>query len=318
MVPRLDIKHLAVMLAVCETGSVTRAGARLGLTQSAVTHRIREAERRLGCQLFARAGKQLVATPAGERLLGVATRVVDQLSRFEEEIGLLNGSARKLVRMGQATYSRFHWLPAFLGNFENVAPDIEVDLVARATRAPFSALREGAVDVAIIYGSRTTSASLRWFHLAADPLVVVMAPGHRLANNDWIDAEDLAEERYFAYPLTSEPGFEWETVLGPPSVTFRRVSQVQLPEAVIDLVRGGFGVSILSRWAVEPEVHDATLVAKPLTRTGVTLDWWAVIRDTEEKGSPAWTLAEALVNWSRRAEGGLDTLAFKPHSDAGH
>ena len=48
MLPRLDIKHLAVLVSVAETGSVTAASARLGLTQSAVSHRLREAERRLG------------------------------------------------------------------------------------------------------------------------------------------------------------------------------------------------------------------------------------------------------------------------------
>ena len=62
---------------------------------------------------------------------------------------------------------------------------------------------------------------------------------------------------------------------------------VQVPEAIIDLVRAGFGISILSRWAVEPEIADGTLVARPLGEEGLSLDWWAVIRTDDAEDAPS-------------------------------
>jgi LysR family transcriptional regulator for metE and metH len=87
-----------------------------------------------------------------------------------------------------------------------------------------------------------------------------------------------------------------------------------VPEAIIDLVRAGFGISILSRWAVEPEISDGTLVAKPITREGVSIPWWGVIRAAEDDDSPARRVVEAMVAWGKRDDGGLATLGFKSES----
>ncbi len=321
--PRLEIRHLQVLIAVVETDSVTTAALRLGLTQSAVTHRIREAERRLQRPLFSRVGRKLLLTTTGERLLQSAYRVVDELGRAEAELRPGREGAVELVRLGQATYSRYHWLPGLLAGFAERAPAVEVDLVSRATQSPFTALAEGAVDVALVYGSRGPrggsagspagslwSGRFRWRHIARDPLVAIVAPGHRLAELPWLSSAEMADERFFAYPLSSEPGYSWDTVVGPPPVPFRRVSQVQLPEAVIDLVRAGYGCAIISRWAVEPEVADGSLLAKPLGPEGYSLDWWAVTRAGEADDSPASRLAAFFVDYARRPGRGLAELGF--------
>ncbi len=307
---QLDIRHLEMLIAIGDAATVTHAADRLGITQSALSHRIREAERRLDAALFKKVGRRLHMTPAGERLHAAARRAVDELVRAEEEVRALTEEISHLVRLGQGTYSRFHWLPEFLSDFFIQAPDVEVDLVARATHYPFSALSEGAVDVVLVLGEKHSEPRFRWHRLAPDPLVAIMAPDHPLAAKPFIVAEDLADERYITYSMTPEPGFEWERLMRPANVLPRRISEVQLPEAIIDLVRAGFGVSILSAWAVEPEVTDGTLVSRPVTEDGLMLDWWAVTRREEKPDSPARRLAEALTAWSRRHTGGLATLGF--------
>lgn len=309
-IPRLEIKHLAVLIAVAEGGSVTRAADQLGLTQSAVTHRIREAERRLGLQLFQRMGKRLIMTPAAERLCSIGERVVGELARVEQDVFTIHGQGKQLVRIGQGLYSRYHWLPEFLRYMEAKASDIEIDVVAQARYQPLTALRNGAVDVVVLYGNKTATQEFTWFDLGKDPLVVLMAPDHRLAAKPYITADDMAEERYITYSTVPEPGFEWEMVFRPAGVSPQRVSQVQMPEAIIDLVRAGFGVTALSSWAVEPEIQSGSLIAKPLTKKGVSLDWWAVMRANEPEGSAAWRVAQTFYHWNERDDGGLATLGF--------
>ncbi len=311
MIPKLEVRHLLMLQAITETGSVTRAAERLAVTQSALTHRIREAERRLGVALFKRVGRRVFLTPAGERLQGTAVRVIDELQRAEDELRVPSGQAREVVRLGQGTYSRFHWLPELVNVLARTEPDLEIDLVARATHQPLVALQEGAADAVIVQGERRETGRFRWLRLQPDQLVAIMAPTHALAHKPYLVAEDFADERYITYSLTPEPGFEWQQVMRPANVRPRRLSLVQVPEAIIDLVRAGFGVSVLSSWFVEPEVEDGTLVAKPVTRDGITLNWWLAIRATEREGSPTRRLADAIIAWSGRAEGGLATLGFK-------
>src|SRR6476659_1472156 len=82
----LEVRHLRLVDAVAGCGSLTRAGDELHLTQSALSHQLRDIESRLGTPLFLRVGKRLVLTAAGERLLASARDVLQQLARAEDDI----------------------------------------------------------------------------------------------------------------------------------------------------------------------------------------------------------------------------------------
>src|SRR5205814_7034093 len=77
----LEVRHLRLVAAVADVGSLTRAGDRLHLTQSALSHQLRDIESRLGAALFLRVAKRLVLTPAGERLLASARDVLRRLEQ---------------------------------------------------------------------------------------------------------------------------------------------------------------------------------------------------------------------------------------------
>jgi LysR family transcriptional regulator for metE and metH len=310
MLPRLDLRHLIVLGALAESGSVTATAHRLGVTQSAVSHRLREAERRLGVALARRGEGGLVLTQEGERLRASAERFLDELGRLERELAQTGGRGRQPVRLGQATYSRYHWLPIFLDYLAERDPRLDVDLSGRATARPFAALIEGTVDVSTVYGRPSALPRFRWYWLASDPLVAVMAPDHRLAADAYVDSRTIGDTRVYTYPLSAEPGFAWEALVGPPAEPFRRLTQMPTPESAIDLMRAGFGIGIFARWAVEPELADGTLIAKPIGEEGLSLDWWAVVRGRDPEDGPAVRLAESLVAWGRRHEQALATLGF--------
>ncbi len=82
----LEIRHLKLVAAIAETGSVTLAGNRLHLTQSALSHQLRDAEEQLGVPLFERRNRKMALTAAGERLLQSARTVLDELARVEKAV----------------------------------------------------------------------------------------------------------------------------------------------------------------------------------------------------------------------------------------
>lgn len=311
MFPRLGSHHLTLLSVLAETGSLTVSARRLGITQSAASHRLREAERRTGVALARKAEGGVWLTQEGERLRAVGERFLDELARVEQELAARQSDGRVTVRLGQATFSRYHWLPAFLDALAETDPGLRVDLSGRATAHPFASLLEGSVDVSTVYGRPSWLSRLSWHKLATDPLVAVVAPDHPLAGRAYLDSETIGDARFYTYPLSAEPGFDWDSLVGTPTVPFRRLSRMPTPEAVIDLVRAGFGIGIFSRWAIQPELADGTLLAKPVGPDGLALDWWAVMRTRDPADGPAARLVRALAAWNARADAGLATLAFR-------
>ena len=114
---KLEIRHLKLLAAVAEEGSVTEAGRRLHVTQSALSHQLRDAEEKLGAQLFMRLGRKMVLTAAGEKLLESAKRVLDELRTAETQIEGLNGATRGVIRVSTECYTCYHWLPPVLKRF---------------------------------------------------------------------------------------------------------------------------------------------------------------------------------------------------------
>ena len=95
MIPKLDIKHLTMLRAIAETGSITAAANQLGVTQSALSHRLREAERRLDLPLLLRQPGQTTLSPEGLRLRALADQIVEDLAQLEMELEETRGRGIK-------------------------------------------------------------------------------------------------------------------------------------------------------------------------------------------------------------------------------
>ena len=296
----LGLDHLRMLVALAETATVTEAAQVLGITQPALTYRIREAERRTGTTLFSRMNKRLRMTPAAERLLQSARIILSELERAQSDLEKIASGIRHIVRVGSRAYSGYHWLPPFLQEFQRIAPEIDVEIVQDAASQPLEALLRGELDVAIASG-RLKRWGVRTIPLFPDELVAITTPDHPLAKKRFVVAEDFADETFVCYSITSEPGHEDDLLFRPANIFPKRNIKAGLTEAIIELVRAGFGVSILSRWVVEPHVQSGSLTAVPITKSGLYMDWQAVIRASEKDDSPALKLSAELSQWCERA-----------------
>jgi LysR family transcriptional regulator for metE and metH len=296
MRPRLDIHHLQMIVAIERAGSAADAATHLGVTPSALSHRIREAERRLDTALFTRLGRNLRLTPAGEMLHEVAKRLIDDLEQVELLIEKMGEGVRYVVRFGIGAYNSYRWLPEFLAWFREKRPDVQVDIVANAAFEPMTAVAEKRMDVAMM-SRMPLVPGLKAIPLFDDELLAIFAPGHRLSHHDFVEAEDLAQEDMLTYSFHTLPGHDVDLFWRPGNVSPRRLSRVEHIEAIVELVKAGFGSAILTRWAMEPHLTNGSLAGARLTEQGVSLGWDAVLRENEEEGSPSHDFATALAAW---------------------
>jgi LysR family transcriptional regulator, regulator for metE and metH len=270
----LEVRHLRLVTAVAECGSLTRAGDRLHLTQSALSHQLRDIESRLGAALFLRVGKRLVLTPAGERLLTSARDVLDRLQQTEQDIRDMGRDRAGLLRLTTECYTCYHWLPALLTRYRKRFPRVEVRIDVDATRKPMEGLLAGKLDLGIV-SSPVRDRRFTVTPVFEDELVVIAAPTHPFAKRTHIRPEDMRGETLLVYPPREESTVLNEVLL-PAGVMPDRVDEVLLTEAIIEMVKAGLGVSVIARWAVQPQLASGALVARRLTQRGLRRRWSAV------------------------------------------
>ena len=271
----LEVRHLRLVSAVAELGSLTRAGDRLHLTQSALSHQLRDIESRLGAALFLRVGKRLVLTPAGERLLATARDVLDRLDRTEQDIHQMGKARAGMLRLTTECYTCYHWLPPLLVRYRKRFPEVEVRIDVAATGRPLDMLLAGKLDLAIM-SSPVRDRRLVSRPVFDDELVVVAARDHRFAKQTHVRLSDLRDETLYVYPPKDESRVLQE-VLVPSGHVPARVEEVMLTESIAELVKAGLGVSVLARWAVQPLVDAGSIVSRPLTARGLRREWRAVM-----------------------------------------
>ena len=146
----LEFRHLRLVVQLAETGSATRAAERLHVTQSAVSHQLREIEARLGTPLFIRLGKRMRPTPAGERLLASAPTLLAEVRRVEEDVRRCATDGSGTIRVCAQCQTGYHWLPPLLQAFESRYPHVDVRIAVENTMRPVEALLEGKLDLAIV------------------------------------------------------------------------------------------------------------------------------------------------------------------------
>ena len=287
---RLERADLGLVLAVAESGGVTRAGSLLHLSQSALSRRLLDLEARVGAPLFRRAGRRMTPTALGEEICRRAVEV--ERSFVQAEASLQRGvrGGRRTVRVTTECYTAYHWLEAVLGPLRLEFPEVEVRLALEATREPELALRAGRVDAAIVSEALTISSTrkraakitddgLRSWHLFDDELVVALAPEHPLAGKKFLRAEDLRKEHVLVYDARQE-----STLLGlliPAGVRPEQMSTVPLTEATIALVKAGTGVGVLARWVLTPHLAAGTVRALTLSARGLRRSWDMVALETK-------------------------------------
>jgi LysR family transcriptional regulator for metE and metH len=300
MVAAIDIKFLRVLVAIDRHGSLTRAAQSLGVTQSALSHQIRECERRTAVEIFHRVGKRLRLSSIGEELLQVARTVTGEIDRAEANLALFREGHGPMVRLGSGAYGCESWLPEFICHLAATGERTVIEILAAGvTFPPVNAVIDGEIDIAVC-GGDVADRRVRNFPLFDDELVGVLPAGHRLAGRSHLEPADFAEEVVLSYSAVREKGFEDERFFRPARAQPKRWLRAGDVATIAEMVRRGLGITILSRWAVEQRLTPGGLVVKRLGTRGLPTRWQAVIRAGEPRHSPASQAAARLAAWWRQ------------------
>lgn len=251
-----DLTDLRLLVAIAETGSLSRAAANFPIALSAASNRLRLLEERMGMPLFVRHATGMLPTPAGRIALDHARRVLDEAAQLTSAMEGLAGRRRISVRLAANTVANSTFLPPALGPFLADYPDVDLQIEERSSHEILQALQSGDIDVGVLDGNLPLEGivSLPFRH---DRLVLLVPAAHSLSSR----SHCLFREA-LGFPFVGMPGEraiqrfveEMATLLGRP-ITMR----VRAPGffAIAQLVAQGVGLAVLPEAAAQR--HSETL-----------------------------------------------------------
>ena len=270
---KLGWHHFRMVATIRSTGSLSAAARSLGLTQSAATHQMKEAERRLGVSLLARRGRSVTLTPAGDILADAAAACAPVLAEAEAKAQELGHGDAPRLRLALGLQDGLPWASDLFATLGRRANPIRLDVIQAGKDPPVQLLRQGTADVAIELGD-IAFADLKRELIAEDELVGIVHPDHPCARGVSMNAADIVGDPYFAHALTPQRGFEFETFFRPARQVPVYIARIESLSAIIAFVAAGSGVSIQPRSAIQPAVTAGKLVALSLSPKPIHLPWF--------------------------------------------
>ena len=274
---QIEIRHLRTLVALRETGSLVEASERVFLTQSALSHQIKELEGRLGCSLFLRKTRPVRFTSAGNRLLELADEVLPRLHNAELDLDRFAGGQSGRIIMAIECHSCFEWLLPAIDAYRNEWNDVELDISSGFHFASFPALARGDLDL-VITADPLDEPGITYFPIFSYEAQLAVAKNHPLVEKPWVEPKDLADEIVITYPVDRERLDLFSGFLEPAGVEPARVRHAELTTMIVQLVASGRGVTCLPNWALHEYLQNDYVVVRSLGEEGIWPTLYAAVR----------------------------------------
>ncbi|TVO39079.1 HTH-type transcriptional regulator MetR [Vibrio algivorus] len=277
----IEIKHLRTLSVLRDTGSLTATATALHLTQSALSHQLKDLESRIGGKLFLRKTRPIKFTSEGAIILKVADDVLPKIARAENDIASLKEDVHGRLHMAIECHSCFQWLMPALKEYQIAWPSVTLDFSSGFGFEPLPALVAGELDLVITSDIQPRS-EVHYEPLFDFEMRLITATNHPLANKKFIEPEDLAAITMLSYPVQKQRLDVVKHFLQPAGVEPAKWKQADNTLMLVQMVSAGLGVAALPNWAISEFSRQGLITSKPLGK-GLWRRLFAATRHSEKE-----------------------------------
>ncbi len=276
----LELKHLRTLASLRDTGSLTSTATALHLTQSALSHQIKDLEARLGGQLFLRKTRPVKFTSEGEIILKLADEILPKFAKAENELASLKEDVNGRLHMAIECHSCFQWLMPALREYQVAWPSVALDFSSGFGFEPLPALMAGELDLVITSDIQPRS-EVHYEPLFDFEMRLITATNHPLADKECIEPQDLADQTLMSYPVQKQRLDVVKHFLQPAGVEPAKWKQADNTLMLVQMVSAGLGVAALPNWAISEFSRQGLITSKPLGK-GLWRRLFAATRHSEK------------------------------------
>ncbi len=260
---RFDPYTLRLFLLAARYLNLTRAADDAHMTLSALSKRISELEKQIGCELFNRRARGLELTSAGHALVEHAQLVIAAVSRLTSDMTAYSAGLRGQVRIWANTSSVIQFLPGDLAAFSRTHPGIRLSLDEKLSHEIITALTQERIDIGI-FADNIPSGQIEKYFYRHDQLVVLVPRGHPLGRRKTIRFEDVLDNDFVGLADGSSLQVRMQDAALATGKPLRLRVQVSSFDAICRMIEAGLGVGLLPLESVRPEILGKGLQALPL------------------------------------------------------
>ncbi len=271
----MELRHLRLVETIAREGTLSRAGEKLHLSQSALSHQLKDLEQELETSLFHRSNKKLIITQAGEIVLESAREILHKIKQTEKDVKEhLFGNIGE-IRLSMECYTCYRWLPSVMSDFHEKYPNVDINIFPEYTYRSIEKLLEGKIDL-VVTDIKPTVKEVVCQKLFTDDIMVIVPKNHPWTKRKYVTANDFSDESLIIYH-----DFE-DSVLYPllekAGVKPKKILTIKLTESAIELVQHGMAVKGMATWAIKSYLQTHEIATVQVTKSGLSRDWFIVQR----------------------------------------
>ena len=210
----MEIKYLKLIRTIAEVGNISNSADKLFLTQSALSHQLKEIEERLGFKVFTRSRNNWKLTEEGKELYELSKKVIGEIEESMEKIKGIKDGSKGTIRISTECYTFYHGLPQFIQRMGMLYPEIEIQLVIEATHHSVSKLFSNELDITLTT-TKPENNALEVIQLFEDEIFAIIHEENPLAGKTHLEAKDFASSHLIIHSFPIETVSVYQHFLKP-------------------------------------------------------------------------------------------------------
>jgi len=243
------LRQLRTFVAVARQGSFSQAGQLIGLSQSAVSHSVKELEAEIGVRLLDRTTREVLLTGAGQQLATRLTRLLEELNTTLLDVRSYGEQRSGTVWVAASQTPSAHLMPQCLASTQQHYPDIRVILPDRVQQAVLQSVRNAEVDFGIVIGP-LGDAEFDAEEILQEPFLLLCHQNDALAQTETVTWGMLTDRNMVLQDYASGSRMLVDAILQQLAIGVNVVQEIGHPATLYPMVEAGIGISILPALAL--------------------------------------------------------------------
>ncbi|CAL2093000.1 LysR family transcriptional regulator [Tenacibaculum sp. 190524A02b] len=277
----MELKYFRLIKTIADEGSIANSSERLFLTQSALSHQLKDLEERLGFKVFHRSRNKWKLTNEGVELYNLANTLFNAIDDGFSKIKNIKEGARGTIKLSAECQSFFHTIPGFIQKMGMLYPEIEVDLTLGATQQTISQVISNEIDIAIVV-SKPVSEELTSIKIYDDEIFAVIHKESLYNQYNYLEASHFLDAHLLINSFPIESVAVYDQFLKPNKITPKKITAIPYTEITLSMIEANMGIMCAPKWQLAPFKLSEDLLFKRIGKNGLKRNHYLVVKTTNK------------------------------------